>query len=161
MRRVFFISAVILICFFVEVVLASNIHFLKVRPNLLLLATVFFTVYLGLPEGIFSAVFSVILKDALNLNIGAMNLLIFVLCALVINYFKKFIYREAVPMIFVTALVACLINAFLNYFFEFFMKGVYVGGMFFLLAIFEIIFTAILAPAVFFYLKKCALKFYI
>lgn len=161
MKRVYFIAVVILICFFIEVILASNIYFLKVRPDLLLMATVFFTVYLGLPEGIFSAVFSGILKDALNVNMGSMNLLIFVLCALIIYYLKKFVYREEVPMIFVTALVACLINAFLNYFLEFFMKGVFVGGMFFLLVIFEIIFTAVLAPAVFFYLKKCALRFYI
>lgn len=161
MRRAFFIASVAVICFFIEVILASNIRFLRILPNILLLTTVFFTVYLGLAEGIFSAVFSGALKDALNLNMGAMNLLIFVLCALIVHYLKKFVYREAVPMIFITALVACLINTILNYFLGFFIRGVYVEGMFFLLAILDVVFTAILAPAVFFYLKKCALRFYI
>lgn len=161
MRRFFFIATAILICFFIEIIISTNLVFLKIRPNLLLLATIFFTVYLGLPEGIFSAAISGILRDALNLNAGAINIFILVICVLAVYYLKKYTYRESTALIFITILAACLINSSLNYFLGFFMKGVYVGVAFLFLAVLEIILTSLLAPSVFSYLKKCALKFYI
>ncbi len=160
MKRFYFIGVVVLSLFFLEIILFDNFIFFKIKPDLLFLSVIFFTVYMGLKEGIFSAIISGILLDAFSLNFGAMNLLAFVICAIAINYFKKYIYQETKLMIFVTMLAACLLNVMLDYCFGFFWKGVYSGAAFLLAVASEIILTAILAVPVFYYLKRCALKFY-
>jgi len=161
MRRFLFISAIILICFLVEIILSTNFYFLRIRPNLLLLAVIFFTVYMGLIEGLFSAAIAGLLKDAFNLSFSAMNLLVFTICVLVINYLKKYIYRETFQTIFLTTIVIYFLNIFLDYLIGYSGRVSFLGVSFLFVCLIEIILNGLLAPFVFFYLKRCALKFYV
>jgi rod shape-determining protein MreD len=159
MKRHIFVVIVILVCVFLEIILSTHFNLFRIKPNLSLLAVVFFTVYLGLAEGLSSAILAGLLKDALSLNQAQMNFLVFLICALVINYFKKYIYRETILMIFVTAICVSLLNGLLDYFWGYFVKGIPLGTAILLVIAPEIFFTVILSPFVFFYLKRCALKF--
>lgn len=159
MKRLFFVASIILIFLFMEIVFSTHFNFLQIKPDLLLLAVVFFTVYLGLTEGILSAITGGIFKDVFSVNSWGVNLLIFMSCALLISYFKKYIYRETAITIFTTALIVSLLNAILNYFISFSTQGLIFQGQFLWVILPEIILTAIFAPVVFFYLKRCALRF--
>ncbi len=152
-------ALVIFILFCGEVILSENFIFFRHKPDLLLLAIVFFTIYLGLAEGLFSAVTSGMLRDAFSLNPAALNLVVFLICAILINYLKKYIYRETVLTVMLTMISAGLVNGLLDYFMVFFAKGVSLGAVLLSVILPEIILTAILAPVLFFYLKRCALKF--
>lgn len=161
MKRFIFIALVILALLCVEIIFFSNFNFLKVSPNLLFLTVIFFSVYLGLSEGLFAAIFAGLLKDVFSLSAAGMNLWVFVICALLINRVKRYIYRENIFTIFSLTLGAGLVNIFLGYFMMCAIKGIYLGWPFLLVAISEAGLTAILAVPLFFYLKRCALRFYI
>ncbi len=159
MRRFFFVAAVIFILSCLEIILSTHFILFRFKPNLLFLAVIFFTIYLGLAEGLFSAAIAGILKDAFSLNPFALNLMVFLICVGLVNYFKKYIYRETVLTVMLTVISAGLINGLLDYFVVFFARGITFGSALLSVILPEIILTAALAAPLFFYLKRCALKF--
>ena len=89
MRKIAMITFFIFLFFLTEF-FVYNMFNRWLMPNLSLLLVVFFTLYLGIRYGLFTAVLAGILEDSFGISMFGVNLFSFVVCA-----YLPFFYKEA------------------------------------------------------------------
>lgn len=118
MRQVLTIIAVIYIFFLLEIALYNNFGAWG-KPELLILAVVFFTLYLGIRLGIVAALVAGILREGVAIVPLGTYLLVYLSVAYAITYVRRFLYQPGsrfsrIVMAFFATLTAFLVQAIVS-----------------------------------------------
>ncbi len=92
MKQVLTVLAVVYIFFLLELALYNNFGAWG-KPELLILAVVFFTLFLGIRLGIITAIFAGLLREGVGVVPLGMYLLIYLSVAYSITYVRRFLYQ--------------------------------------------------------------------
>ncbi len=84
----------VLLLFFVELILFDKLRIYGVRPEILLIATVFFGFHFGIARGIEIGVLSGILKDVFSITTFGVNVFSFLLIGFLAGYLKDKLFKE-------------------------------------------------------------------
>jgi rod shape-determining protein MreD len=111
MKRILFITLVVYLCFLSEYLLA-NILGRWFKPDLVIIAVVFFNLYLGIRYSLYAAAAGGILKDCFSVSFMGTHMLVYFLCAYVTTLAAKNIYqRGSVFLRLVLVLIALGVSA--------------------------------------------------
>lgn len=130
-----------------------------IRPNLMLIFIVFVGLYSDWREALEAGIVGGLLRGALTSGSVGINLTILGLCGLFVHYCKNKVYRESIfTQVFLTMLLAAIFNAMV------FFSGTMARNIdlmstdihysFMSTAIRASLYTALMAPPVFFILKR-------
>lgn len=90
-----------------------------VKPDILLVSVIFFTLFLGKTEGLKAAIFTGLFKDITSVSVLGSNVFAFCLCALILGNFKGHFYKKRIStQLFLCATlyyVVAFIIFFINY----------------------------------------------
>lgn len=86
--------AAILILFFLEVTLFDKLRIFGMRPEILLIATVFFGFHFGIIYGIEAGIVSGILKDIFSISTFGINTFSFLFIGFLSGYLKDKLFKE-------------------------------------------------------------------
>ena len=117
MRQISFIVVFVFLAFFVEYFVFLNIA-PWLRPNLILLVTMFFTLSLGIRYGLLTAVLGGLLRDSFGLGFLGVNIFTLMFCAYATTLLRKHIYIISVQwfrviLVMSVGVLHVLINFFL------------------------------------------------
>lgn len=144
----------IFILFFLEVTVFNKMRIFGVRPEILIIATIFFGFHFGMIYGIEAGIISGILKDIFSLTGFGINVFLFLFVGLLSGYLKKKLVKQNfITQTFLSALSVYLASCI--YFLDLnkFVKGDVVA-QFWKLSLYKGLYTACLAPLFFFILTR-------
>lgn len=149
------IYAIILALFFLEVTVLGRITLLGARPNLLLIATLFFGFYFGPARGIEAGLVAGILKDISGVSVFGINTFSLVLVGFLASLPRNKIFKDN----FFTQFFFAAVLAFFYYVLYFVYPGNVSGfdgvrGWFWRIAFCGSIYTGIAAPFLFLVFTK-------
>ena len=129
------------------------------KPNLLLLLTMFFTLYLGIRFGLIAAVLCGLLKDSFTVGLWGVNIFSFVMCAFMTTILRKYVYMMSSQWSRGILIFSVL---FLNMIFNYFLFSISTPISFFqavsYIFIPEAVVTLCAANLTFDFFKKCVSK---
>ncbi len=131
-------------------------------PNMILLLVIYLNLFLGIRYSLMAAIVGGVLKDSFSASFFGVNLFSFIVCAYLVTIVKKYIYVKGsnLSRIFLVC-VFCVFNVVIQYFlFLIFHKTSFVETLKYVLWP-QLIATLILAPPTFYYLRQCALKYFV
>ena len=131
----------ILLLFFVELILFDKLRIYGVRPEILLIATVFFGFHFGIARGIEIGALSGILKGAFSITAFGINVFSFLLIGFLSGYLKDKLFKEN----FVTQFLFSCFSVYIVWGFA----PVPIGAV-----LYKGLYTGILAPFLFLVLTK-------
>ncbi|OGW74596.1 MAG: rod shape-determining protein MreD [Omnitrophica bacterium RBG_13_46_9] len=102
------IYTVILILFFLEITALNKIRLFGVRPELLLIATIFFGFHFGMMRGMEVGLISGVLKDVFSIALFGVNALLFLFIGFLSGFLKKSLFKEN----FITQFLFSLISVY-------------------------------------------------
>lgn len=131
----------ILLLFFVELILFDKLRIYGMRPEILLIATVFFGFHFGIARGMEIGALSGILKDVFSITTFGVNVFLFLLIGFLSGYLKDKLFKEN----FVTQFLFSCFSVYIVWGFA----PVPVGAV-----LYKGLYTGILAPSLFLVLTK-------
>ncbi len=131
----------ILLLFFVELILFDKLRIYGVRPEILLIATVFFGFHFGRARGIEIGALSGVLKDVFSITAFGVNVFSFLLIGFLSGYLKDKLFKEN----FVTQFLFSCFSVYIVWGFA----PVPIGAV-----LYKGLYTGILAPFLFLVLTK-------
>ncbi len=135
------IYVTILLLFFVELILFDKLRIYGMRPEILLIATVFFGFHFGIARGMEIGALSGILKDVFSITTFGVNVFLFLLIGFLSGYLKDKLFKEN----FVTQFLFSCFSVYVVWGFA----PVPVGAV-----LYKGLYTGILAPSLFLVLTK-------
>lgn len=158
-----FLSIVVVVLVFLQLIYPHALSLFGIRPDLLLIPIIFLSLYSKHMRTFFWAVISGGLKDLISADIFGMHLLNYSLIAVVVSFFEARFFLRDKPItlsIFIAsvALLAALLENLLQ---SFFSPAHYSFFTAFRIIIFQTIITTLWALPLIYILKRCALKFFI
>ncbi len=135
------IYVTILLLFFVELILFDKLRIYGMRPEILLIATVFFGFHFGIARGMEIGALSGILKDVFSITTFGVNVFLFLLIGFLSGYLKDKLFKEN----FVTQFLFSCFSVYIVWGFA----PVPVGAV-----LYKGLYTGILAPSLFLVLTK-------
>lgn len=115
MKKISLIITITLIAIFQAAVL-NHIKFFGAKPDLLLIAVVFFALYFGKKFGFWVGLLCGLLQDALSGLPWGTQTLVFSFCGLIIGTFNKDIYRDSKFVQAVLVFIFCIISYIFYYY---------------------------------------------
>jgi len=152
------IYGAILFLFFIEAAIPPRFGLFGARPELLLIATIFFGFHFGALIGAEAGIFCGILKDILSVGNFGINTISFLFIGFLSGYLRKKLFKENfIAQFFFSCLGVYLISGvyFLNL--DRF-AGSDTGAEFWNLVFYKGLYTGVLAPFLFFVLARAFKK---
>lgn len=118
MQRFLFISAIVLVCFYIEYV--CSVFFGKwFSPNLLIILVVFFNLFRGIRYSFYVAIMAGLLKDSYGVKVFGLNVFAMVFCAYITSHIKLRFYHAGVSssrvlIVFIITSIFLLVQYVLN-----------------------------------------------
>ena len=131
----------ILLLFFIELILFDKLRIYGVRPEILLIVTIFFGFHFGIARGIEIGALSGILKDVFSITTFGVNVFSFLLIGFLSGYLKDKLFKEN----FVTQALFSCFSVYIVWGFA----SAPVGAV-----LYKGLYTGILAPSLFLVLTK-------
>jgi len=160
MRKALLIIILIFIFFLIEICL-FNLLGRWFMPNLLLLLIIYFNLAFGIRYSIFASVIAGILKDSFGVGIFGFNIFLFVICAYMVTFLKRYLHYVASRQSRLL-LVFCVIAVYLliQTCYHMMIGKINIIHVIQFVFIPEIVTTLIVTSFVFSQLKKCVLKLF-
>lgn len=154
--RTFLTSAVFILSFiFFECSILSNVFFLPVVPDLLLLFTIYISIQKGCLQGETVGFFSGLILDFVSAAPLGLNALLRTIIGFLAGLFHLTIGTSGIITPMVLGVFATFTKVLFTYFISFFFPGVVLTYDFFSkIFLFECIFNGLLAPVMFFIFSK-------
>ncbi|MFZ5800683.1 MAG: rod shape-determining protein MreD [Candidatus Omnitrophota bacterium] len=159
MRRYFFFIICILATLFLQLLFSSQINPLQVRPDFFLAAVIFLSFYCRFYESLFIALLAGSLQDSFSAGIFGASALAYTVCVILLDVYKRYIYREDLYLKEILVVALSLVAGWVNFF-------LYLSRLPlpWVTAVFRVIlpqslYTALVAPGLFWIMRKCALKY--
>lgn len=159
MRRYYFFILVLLAIFFVQLVFSGKVNPIRIKPDFLLIALIFFNFYADFKESVGVALFAGFLKDSFTSGIFGMSIFSFLVCTILLAQYKRYIYREDLILKVVLVFLISLVNGLLNYFVILLRVSAPFFTSFFLVILPESLYTTLVSPLVIWAMRRCALKY--
>lgn len=154
--KIFLTCAVFILSFlFFESSILSNIYFLPVVPDLLLLFTLYISIQKGCVQGETVGFFSGLLLDFVSAAPLGLNALLRTIIGFIAGLFHLTIGTTGIVTPMILGVVATFAKVLFTFFISFFFPGVVLTYEFFSMTfLFECIFNGLLAPVLFFVFSK-------
>lgn len=147
------VYAAIFFLFFLEITLFKRRVF-GARPELLLIATVFFGLYFGPGRGIEAGIVSGALKDIFSINAFGVGIFAFLLIGCLAGFLKKKLTKESLITQFLfSSLSACIMAGIYFLYLSGILKAA-LGSDFWRLTALKGLYTGCAAPVIFFILQR-------
>src|SRR3989338_3294243 len=154
-RKFFIIAIICALCFIIEILL-GNLLGRWFKPNLILIAIVFFNLSWGTRYGLAAAIIGGLMKDSFSANFFGLNIFSLLSCAYLITFIRKYVYhvgsqagrvKMVVIIVILNVTIQVLVKVALSY--------VNIGQAFHYVFLPEVIATTVLAGYTFDKLKRC------
>ncbi|MDP2653780.1 MAG: rod shape-determining protein MreD [Candidatus Omnitrophota bacterium] len=158
MRKVFIIIFVVSACFVVESVL-SSVGGRWFKPNLEIIAVVFFNLFWGTRYGVISAFAAGLIRDSFAVGLFGLNVFSLLSCAYLTALFKIYLFHigSMASRVFVACVMA-LANLLIQYLVMVVFLSVDIGAAMTHVIVPEVLATTVIAAYAFNKIKKCVLK---
>ena len=132
------------------------------KPDLLLLLTMFLTLSLGIRFGLLTAVVCGVLRDSFGLGLFGVHIFSYLISAYMTAILRKHVYIVSVQWFrFVIATIVSLINVFIVTIFTLMRSPIDWGHFWGHVALPEVGMTVLAVSLTFDFLKKCVSKFFV
>jgi rod shape-determining protein MreD len=144
----------VLALFYVETAFMDPVRFMGMRPELMLVAVLFFGLHFGVATGAETGLFAGVLKDMLSVSHFGVNTCLFVIAGSLAGYLRNKVMRENfVTYFFLSAAAACMISGFyVLYLRE--LAGTEISAHFWKSCFHKGLYTGLAAPFLFFLLTR-------
>jgi len=159
MRRPVFFLASIFGVLFLQIIFSNHFNPLRIQPNFLLVAVIFLSFYADFKINVAIAFLAGFLKDSFTAGIFGANIFSFLICAIILDQYKRYIYREDLYLKVILVFVITLVNGLLNLVIVISSISIPFWGSFLFIVLPESFYTTLVAPALFWIMRKCALKY--
>lgn len=161
LRKILVIAAICAICFIIEALL-HQILGRWFKPNLLLIAVVFFNLYWGTRYSLAAAMVGGLLKDGFSAIFFGFNIFSLIACGYLTTFVKMYVYHvgsksDRVLMVFLVV----VLNAIIQYLLKVMLSSVSFPQAFLYVFLPEILTTTIVAGYTFDRLKACVLRLFV
>jgi len=158
MRRSLVIIFLVFTFFLMEFFI-SNFIGEWVKPHLLLILVVFFTLYSGIRFGLLTAVLAGIIKDSFGLNVFGLNIVSYVVCAYMTVIFRRYVYFKGSQMSRMALIfIVCVIDFGCRLSMNLMLGQMVDGGVLAIIFVGGVLTTGMAATHTFQRLKLCVLK---
>jgi len=141
------IALVVLIALFLQITILDLISIAGIRPNLLLIATVFYAIQRGSRTGLKTGVFAGILADIFSAGPMGLNTVALGICGYLCGYFARMVYKDSVFTQVVMCAIAGLVYSFIQLAgLAVLLKPVSLPAMFFTVSIPAVVYTTCIYP---------------
>jgi len=151
------ITLLVIILFFLilEVTLLDYVKVLGVKPDLLVILTIFFTLYLKSSLAITLAIILGLLKDSLSIDPFGINTIFFSLFSYSLVRMSKNLYRDdrVTQIILVSTILVVTVLAKI-FLFSFLKKEIFINTPVAGISFIEVLYTGALSPLLFLLLRK-------
>jgi len=159
LKRVAILILVILFFSFLELNFPKFLRLFGVTPNLLLISVVFFNIYFKPKNALLFTGFCGIIKDIFSIARFGMNIVSFVACGFLVSKIKTSIYHNDRISQILTVFLVSLLNSFIFFIINSFSIRLPFFRSLFFVILPEALYTAIIAPIIFYGLKRCVQKY--
>jgi len=159
MRRYLFFLLTLAAGIFLQLIFSLQFNPLRIQPDFLLVVFIFLIFYSNYKEAAAVAIIAGFLKDSFSIGIFGSHIFIFLVCAVLLEQYKRYIYREDLRLKVILVFLVSLVSGFLNYAFVLSRLSVSFFSAFFLVIIPEAVFTTAVSPLLFWLMRRCALKY--
>lgn len=158
-KKVIILILIILIVAFLESNYPKFLKLFGIAPNLLLIFVVFFNIYFRQKNALLFTALCGIVKDVFSLTGLGTNIFSLIICGIVVNKIKITIYHsDRLSQVLIVLLVS-LLNSFIFFELNLFSSNLSFFKSLFFIMLPEGLYTAAMAPLIFYGLKRCGLKF--
>jgi rod shape-determining protein MreD len=159
MRKYLFFILILFAVLFLQLLFSGQINPLRVKPDFLLMAVIFLNFYSDFKGSVMVGFLAGFLKDSFATGIFGVNIFAFLVCVVLLDQYKRYIFREDLFLKVILVFLLSLTCGFLNYFI--FLSRVPASFLTSLLWVIlpETIYTTLLAPGLFWAMRRCALKY--
>ena len=146
--------AAIFTLFFLEITLFNRLRIYGARPELLLIATIFFGFYFGKIRGLEVGAVAGILKDIFTISSFGINTFSFILAGLLAGIIKDKVFKESFVMQFFFSFLAVFFVSCIYFLYLSEILKCPAPQDFWLAGIYKALYTGLLGPVLFFGLSK-------
>ena len=149
----------VLAVFFLQMAFSAHLNFFRIQPDFLLIAVIFLSFYVRFSQALLIAFCSGFLKDSFTAGVFGSNIFSFLLITVLLEQYKRYVYREDLYLKVVLVFLACLINGLINYLVILSQFSASFFSSLFFIILPEGIYTTLFAPAIFWLMRRCVLKY--